>query len=92
MQEFEISNSLEWQSVRTRLTNRKKTLSIFKNDIDRMLVAIDKEVFKLSNLEIAVRSHKSKSSVATAQEQLDLINQRIRNFNKHYMMALLTHG
>jgi peptidoglycan hydrolase CwlO-like protein len=92
MQEYEISNSLEWQDVRTRLTNSRKTLSIFKNDIDRMLTAIDKEVSKLSNLEITVRAQKSRSSIAKAQEQLDLINQRIRSFNKHYMMALLTHG
>jgi hypothetical protein len=57
-----------------------------------MLTAIDKEVSKLSNLEIVVRAQKSRSSIAKAQEQLDLINQRIRSFNKHYMMALLTHG
>jgi peptidoglycan hydrolase CwlO-like protein len=92
MEDYVITNSLDWQRVRSKLTNSKHTLSIFKRDIDRMLNSIDEEVKKLANLEVIVRNRKSQSSMKYAEEQLEKINKQIKNFNKLYMMALLTHG
>ena len=64
---------------------------MFSSDINRLLRAIDEEVKKLGNLEINARNRQTESSLLQAQEQVDLINQRIKNFNKFYMMALLSH-
>ncbi len=91
MEDYQISTSTEWNAVRTKLEKSKKTLSIFKSDIDRMLNAIDVEVRNLGNLEVIARNKKSNSCIAQAQTQLDLVNQRIRNFNKFYMIALMSH-
>jgi peptidoglycan hydrolase CwlO-like protein len=65
---------------------------MFKADVDRMLHAIDDEVKVLGNLEVRARNQKSKSSIENAQKQLDIVNQRIKNFNKYYMIALLAHS
>lgn len=90
MENYEISSSLDWQSIRKKLTNSKSNLPMFKNDVTRMLQAIDAEIVKLGNLEITARNQKSKSSIARVNEQLDIINKQIRNFNKLYMFALLS--
>jgi peptidoglycan hydrolase CwlO-like protein len=90
MEDYEIAGSVEWQAVRAKLANSKNNLRMFTNDIDRMLRAIDDEVKKLGNLEIEVRSKKSKSCINRAQEQLDLVNKQIKNFNKYYMLAMLS--
>jgi peptidoglycan hydrolase CwlO-like protein len=92
MEDYEISNSLDWNRVRTKLSHSKHNLSMFKADVDRMLHAIDDEVKVLGNLEVRARNQKSKSSIETAQKQLDIVNQRIKNFNKYYMIALLAHS
>ena len=64
---------------------------MFSSDINRLMSAIDDEVRALSNLEVTARNQRSNSNIKRVQEQVDLINLRIRNFNKLYMMALLTH-
>ena len=91
MDEFQISNSTEWNPVRIRLEKSRKNLSMFKTDIDKMLNAIDLEVKKLGNLEVLARNKKSNSCMEAAQIQLDVVNQRIKNFNKFYMIALMSH-
>lgn len=91
MEEYQITNSVEWSSVRERLLRSKLNLTMFKNDIHRLMAAIDKEVAKLGNLEVVARNKKNKSSYDYAQAQLDVVNQQIKNFNKFYMMALLSH-
>ena len=92
MEDYVITTSLDWQRVRAKLTNSKHTLSMFKRDIDRMLHSIDEEVTKLANLEVLVRNRKSHNCIKNAEDQLEKINKQIKNFNKLYMMALLTHG
>lgn len=64
---------------------------MFSSDINRLMSAIDEEVRILGNLEVTARNTKSNSSYMRVQDQVDLVNMRIRNFNKLYMMALLTH-
>lgn len=91
MEEYKISNSLEWGSVRDRLYKSKRNLTIFSSDIKKLLKAIDEEVRILGNLEVEARQRKSSSSLNRVQEQVDVINLRIKNFNKFYMMALLSH-
>ena len=91
MEEYQITNSVEWSAVRERLLKSKLNLTMFKNDIHRLMNAIDKEVVKLGNLEVIARNKKNKSSYDYAQAQLDVVNQQIKNFNKFYMMALLSH-
>ena len=63
---------------------------MFKNDVFRMLHAIDLEVTKLGNLEVTARNQKSKGSIKKVEEQVAVVNQLIRNFNKLYMFALLS--
>lgn len=91
MEDYLITNSLDWQTVRNKLTKSKSNLSMFSRDIDKLLKGIDLEVTELAKLEIVVRNTKSRSSYDKAQLQLDKINQMIKNFNKFYMMALMTH-
>ena len=91
MEEYKISSSLEWTLVRDRLLKSKRNLTMFSSDIYKLLSAIDEEVKTLGNLEVTARNQKSNSSYKRAQDQVDLINLRIKNFNKLYMMALLTH-
>lgn len=91
MEDYLLSNSLDWQLVRTKMSKSKTNLGIFSRDIDKLLKGIDAEVTELAKLEIVVRNTKSKSSYDRAQQQLDKINQMIKNFNKFYMMALMTH-
>lgn len=92
MEDYEISSSIEWVNVRFKLERSRKNLSMFKNDIDRMLAAIDAEVKKLGNLEVLVRNQKTKGSIDRAQLQLDRVNQMIKNFNKFYMIALMSYA
>lgn len=91
MEQIQITNSLEWQTVRSNLSKSKSNLGLFSRDIDRLLKSIDQEVTNLAKLEIIVRNNKSRSSHENAQIQLDKVNQMIKNFNKFYMMALMTH-
>ena len=91
MEDYLITNSLDWQTVRNKLTKIKSNLSMFSRDIDKLLKGIDLEVTELAKLEIVLRNTKSRSSYDKAQVQLDKINQMIKNFNKFYMMALMTH-
>lgn len=91
MEEYKISSSLDWTTVKDRLIKSKRNLTMFSSDINRLMSAIDDEVRTLSNLEVTARNQSSKSNIRRVQEQVDLINMRIRNFNKLYMMALLTH-
>lgn len=91
MEDYQISNSTEWNNVRIKLEKSRKNLSMFKADVDRMLYSIDTEVKKLGNLEVIARNKKSNSCIIAAQTQLDLVNQRIKNFNKFYMIALMSY-
>jgi peptidoglycan hydrolase CwlO-like protein len=91
MEDYQISNSTEWNNVRIKLEKSRKNLSMFKEDVDRMLYSIDTEVKKLGNLEVIARNKKSNSCIIAAQTQLDLVNQRIKNFNKFYMIALMSY-
>jgi ribosomal protein L13 len=91
MEDYEISNSLDWNRVKTMLYRSKKSVRIFSSDIDRMINNIEKEVKVLGNLEVVARNKKTESSIKTAQLQLDKVNLTIKNFNKYYMLALLTH-
>ena len=91
MEEYKIQSSLDWNAVRNRLLKSKRNLSIFSKDVTRLLSAIDEEVKKLGNFEVVARNQKTKGSINRVQEQIDIINQMIKNFNKFYMMALLSH-
>ncbi len=91
MEENQITNSLDWQTVRTKLSKSKSNLGIFTKDIDRLLKSIDHEVTNLGKLEVIVRNTKSRSSYENAQKQLDKVNQMIKTFKKFYMIALMTH-
>lgn len=91
MEDYEISNSLDWNRVKTMLYKSKKSVRIFSSDIDRMINTIEKEVKILGNLEVIARNKKTESALKTAQLQLDKVNLTIKNFNKYYMLALLTH-
>jgi len=90
MEEYVITSSLDWQKVRKRLENSKGNLPMFKKDVVRMLHAIDLEVVKLGNLEVVARNQKSRSSLQRVDEQTVIINKLIKNFNKLYMVALLS--
>lgn len=92
MEDYEIASSLEWVNIRFKLEKSRKNLSMFKNDIDKMLAAIDTEVKKLGNLEVLVRNQKTKGSIDRAQQQLGRVNQMIKNFNKFYMIALMSYA
>ena len=63
---------------------------MFKKDVSRMLRAVDLEVVKLGNLEVIARNQKSKASLRRVDEQIIIINKLIKNFNKLYMVALLS--
>ena len=63
---------------------------MFKKDVARMLQAIDQEVSKLGNLEVTARNQKTNSSLHRVEDQVKIVNQLIRNFNKLYMFALLS--
>lgn len=91
MEEYKISSSLDWTMVKDRLIKSKRNLTMFSSDINRLMSAIDDEVRVLSNLEVTARNQRSNSNSRRVQEQVDLVNMRIKNFNKLYMMALLTH-
>ncbi len=91
MEQNQITNSLDWQAMRSKLSKSKTNLGIFSRDIDKLLKSIDHEVTILGKLEVTVRNTKTRSSYENAQNQLDKINQMIKNFNKFYMMALMTH-
>ena len=92
MEDYEISNSLDWNRVRTMIYKSKNSFGMFVHDIDRMVKNIDKEVAILGNLEVVLRNKKSKGAFETAQAQLDKVNLLIKNFNKYYMIALLSHN
>ncbi len=90
MEDYKITTSLDWQKVRQKLENSRGNLPMFKKDVARMLHAIDLEVIKLGNLEVTARNQKSQASLRRVEEQADVVNQLIRNFNKLYMFALLS--
>jgi hypothetical protein len=90
METFEITNSLDWNSLRIDLEKRKQHLSMFKKDIERMLSSIDKEVAKLGNLEVIYRNKKSRSAEDNVKLQIQLVNSRIKLFNKYFMVAILS--
>lgn len=90
MEEYKITSSLDWQQVRHRMENSQSNLPMFKKDVHRMLRAINAEVVKLGNLEVAARNQKSRASLQRVNEQIDVINKLIKNFNKLYMFALLS--
>jgi hypothetical protein len=90
MEDYTITSSLDWQMVRKRLENSRGNLPMFKKDVSRMLHAIDLEITKLGNLEVIARNTRSKSSLSKVEEQVTVVNQLIRNFNKLYMFALLS--
>ena len=90
MEDYKISSSLDWHKVRQKLENSRSNLPMFKKDVARMLHAIDLEVTKLGNLEVLARNQRSKGSLSRVEEQINLVNQLIRNFNKLYMFALLS--
>jgi len=92
MEDYEISNSLDWNRVRTMLIRSKKSVPMFSFDVDKMIKSIDKEIAVLGNLEVLVRNKKTQGAVDRAQSQLDMINTRIKQFNKYYMIALLSHN
>jgi hypothetical protein len=92
MKDYEISNSLDWNRVRTMLVRSKKSVPMFSFDVDKMIKSIDKEIAVLGNLEVLVRNKKTQGAVDRAQSQLDMINTRIKQFNKYYMIALLSHN
>jgi len=92
MKDYEISNSLDWNRVRTMLIRSKKSVPMFSFDVDKMIKSIDKEIAVLGNLEVLVRNKKTQGAVDRAQSQLDMINTRIKQFNKYYMIALLSHN
>ncbi len=90
MEEYLITSSLDWHRVRNRLENSQNNLPMFKKDVSRMLRAVDLEVVKLGNLEVIARNQKSRSSLRRVDEQIIIINKLIKNFNKLYMVALLS--
>ncbi len=90
MEDYKITTSLDWQKVRQKLENSRGNLPMFKKDVARMLHAIDLEVTKLGNLEVTARNQKSQASLRRVEEQADVVNQLVRNFNKLYMFALLS--
>jgi hypothetical protein len=92
MEDYEISNSLDWNRVRTMLIRSKKSVPMFSFDVDKMIKSIDKEIAVLGNLEVLARNKKTQGAVDRAQSQLDMINTRIKQFNKYYMIALLSHN
>jgi hypothetical protein len=92
MEDYEISNSLDWNRVRTMIYRSKNSFGMFSHDIDRMVKNIDKEVAVLGNLEVILRNKKTKGAFDVAQAQLDKVNLLIKNFNKYYMIALLRHN
>jgi hypothetical protein len=92
MEDFEISNSLDWNRVKTMIYKSKKNVGMFSQDIDKMIKNIEREVAVLGNLEVIARNKKTKASVEVAQIQLDKVNLQIKNFNKFYMIALLSHN
>jgi len=92
MEDYEISNSLDWNRVKTMIYRSKNNIAFFSQDIDKMIKNIEHQVSILGNLEVIARNKKSKSSLDQAQLQLDKVNLQIKQFNKHYMIALLSHN
>jgi hypothetical protein len=74
------------------LVRSKKSVPMFSFDVDKMIKSIDKEIAVLGNLEVLARNKKTQGAVDRAQSQLDMINTRIKQFNKYYMIALLSHN
>jgi len=92
MEDYEISNSVDWHRVKDLIYKSKKSFGMFSYDIDRMIKNIEREVVVLGNLEVAARNKRSNSSLAAAQTQLDKVNTMIKHFNKYYMLALLSNN
>jgi hypothetical protein len=83
-----IDNSIEWSNVRTKLYQSAHTnMPEFIHDAKRMLTNIDDEVKDLSIMEIEVRAGRRRSSAV--EPILTAINNKIKTFEKFYMIALM---
>lgn len=79
-----ITNSIEWSSVESRLTEKTKTLS-HGREVRKMIENIQQEVNKLSSAEVEARRGKK----LRAQELLVKINQDIEVVEEYLLVAKL---
>jgi hypothetical protein len=80
-----IENSLDWQEVRTQLTNELNSIG-YNPDLTKMLKNIDDMVIKLSKLEVDARRTRHDSY---SNEQKNKINKAIDHLEKLLLMAKL---
>ena len=89
MQNNKIASSIEWSSVRTDLySSAHHNIPEFNSDIFKLLKSIDEDVRVLSIMEVEVRAHRKRANSLT--EQLQIVNTKIKNFQKFYMIALMS--
>jgi hypothetical protein len=86
---LEIKSSLDWSSVETEIKNLGNMLPMFKNDIKKICDTIRPEISKLSSLEVEHRRIHSTATNRYCQQQVQIINERLKLFQKFYLMALL---
>ena len=83
-----IDNSVEWSKVRTKLQQSAQVnMPEFIHDAKRILQTIDEDVKNLSMMEVEVRSGRRRDNVLIPM--LEQVNNKIKTYEKFYMIALM---
>lgn len=86
---LKIETSLDWSNVETELHRLGNLLPAFKHDIKRIQDGLRPEIAKLSNLEVEDRRRHSPATRKYCNEQVELINERLKVVQNIHLMALL---
>jgi hypothetical protein len=80
-----IETSLDWQKVRTQLTNELNSIG-YNPDLNKMLSNINPMVTELSKLEVEARRTRKKTY---CDNQIEKINNAINHLEKLLLIAKL---
>ena len=88
--ELKIEVSLDWTRVEREIRELTKTAPEFKIDVIKFCRGMDKEIKKLSEIELEIRRHPRDSLATKHTLKVKEINEAISFFAQTHLMHLFT--
>jgi hypothetical protein len=87
---IQLKTSTDWPVVKDQIKNLAQTLPAFRHDFERIIVNLEKQVKKLSNLEVEVRRTRNKNSQNRCQSCVDQINRDLQHMQQWYLISIMS--
>lgn len=87
---MQIEVSLDWPNVEKEIRELTKTAPEFKVDVIRFCRGMDKEIKKLSEIELQIRRHPTDTLAQKHTQKVKEINEAISFFSQTHLMHLFT--